>query len=177
MLSAPVIVLVCWVFVCRKYGKFLFEGLAIRRIPWKTLLVSVAIGVVGAVAAMLLMSKFSTGKSSMSKLVSTPLGFTVVVFLCLTLPFIEEIYYRGFIYPVLRKKVGVVGGIILMTVWFGGAHAAQLWQDPAALIFVAAMGLVWTLQRELSKSVVAGMVTHWIYNATLFAPDLIGWLG
>lgn len=172
MLGAAATFVVCWLFVCRKYGKSLVEGFAIRRVPSKTIFLSVAIGLAGAVAATALISQFGTGKSLMEKLLSTPAGFAVMVFLGLTVPPFEEIYYRGFIFPVLSRKLGVAGGILLVVVWFGSAHAFQLAKDPAALIIVVVMGLVWTLQRHLSKSLVPSIVSHWTYNAALFAVGL-----
>ena len=182
--SGPIIILVAtmlgtasvfvwsWVFVCRKYGRSLVEGFAIRRVPRKTLLMSAAIGVVSATVALVLCSLFSTGESFMEELASTPLGLTVVAILALTVPPFEEIYYRGFLFPVLARKLGVVGGILLVTVWFGVAHAFQLAKDPVGLAVVVVMGLMWTLQRHLSKSLVPCIVSHWVYNATLVAASL-----
>ena len=173
MLSTAAVFVVSWVFVCRKYGKSLAEGFAIRRVPARALLKSAAIGMASAVVAVALCYLFSTGESFMQELVSTPLGFAVMMFLALTVPPFEEIYYRGFIFPILTQKLGVVGGILLVTVWFGVAHAFQLAKDPIGLAIVVVMGLVWTLQRHLSRSLVPSIVSHWVYNAVLFTVSLL----
>jgi len=173
MLGTAAVFVVSWGFVCRKYGKSLVEGFAIRRVPRRTLVVSATIGVVSGVVAAVLCFLFSTGESFMHELASTPLGFAVTAFLALTVPPVEEIYYRGFLFPVLTRKLGVVGGILVVTVWFGMAHGFQLAKDPVGLAIVVVMGLMWTLQRHLSRSLVPCIVSHWVYNATLFAVSLL----
>ena len=80
---------------------------------------------------------------------------------------VEEIYYRGFIFPVLCRKLGAVWSILIVTVWFGGVHAAQLHGDWALLPIVTGMGFIFTVQRYLTGSLLPSIVTHWTYNTFL----------
>ena len=57
--------------------------------------------------------------------------------------------------------------------WFGAAHAPQLLGVPLNLLIVTMMGFVWTLQRHYSGSLIPGLVTHWVYNASLFGMDFL----
>lgn len=174
-LGLGVTTLVSWHFVCRKHGRSLLEGFSIRAVSRRTMVVSVVTGVGGAVVALVLINRFGTGESYMAKLVAEPVGFTLVMLLALTAPLVEEVYYRGFLFPVLRKKLGAGFAILLVTVWFGAPHAFQLAGDWVGLPVIVAMGGVWTLQRHRSNSLVPSMVCHWSYNAVLCVVSVVQW--
>lgn len=164
---------VAWYFTCRRYGRSFAEGLAINRVGIGQILLSIAIGVAGAVAGMACFSETESGDSMMSKLISTPEGRIIITVLAVLLPPLEEIYYRGFIFPIIRRYVGPGWAILLVTLWFGGVHVPQLAGDWAALVIVTCMGAIWTLQRHLTKSLVPSMITHWVYNLCLTLPGLL----
>lgn len=173
LMSAGFGVCVSWYFVCRKYRLSSRIGFAFSRIGIKTTCLSVLMGIVGAALAAVLLDRYSTGESFMAEVTSTRDGLIVVCLIALILPPFEEIYYRGFIFPVLRKKLGPVWAIIIVTCWFGAAHGFQLAGDWVGLGVVAGMGCIWTLQRHLTGSLVPSIVTHWVYNATLVISSLV----
>ena len=173
LLSQAVISVVCWYFVCRKYRRTLVTGFALHRPRIHVLVLCIAIGLAGAVVGSRILSAHAAGESFMAKFSSTSVGFATVTVLMLVGPPVEEIYYRGFIFPVLRRKVGPVLAIAAVAVWFGVAHVFQLMGDWIAVPIVAGMGLVWTIQRHVHRSLVPSIVTHWVYNVGLLLVALL----
>jgi uncharacterized protein len=78
----------------------------------------------------------------------------------------EELFFRGFLYPVLARRLGRVAGILLTSVAFGFLHGAQLKYSWAVLI-IFLVGIALTTVRALTKSVAASFLIHVGYNGTL----------
>ena len=84
-------------------------------------------------------------------------------------PLLEEMFFRGFLYPVLVRRLGMVLAILLTAAAFGLIHAPQLGRAWAPVLVVFLVGLVLTITRALTKSVSAGMLIHIAYNGTISA--------
>ena len=164
--------LVSWYFVCHRYRRSLAEGLAIKKVGPLTVAACVGLAVAGAILPMLGSSSGGTGRSPMAQLVSTREGLAVICALALILPPLEEVYYRGFIFPILRRYLGAPWAIVLVTLWFGGAHFPQLMGDWPTLVIVTGMGALWTILRHVTGSLVPSIMTHWIYNLLVVLPAI-----
>ena len=82
-------------------------------------------------------------------------------------PLLEEFFFRGFLYPVLVRKFGVVAAIVLTSAGFGLIHAPQLGRAWAPVLVVFLVGLTLTITRALTKSVAASLLIHIAYNGTI----------
>lgn len=82
-------------------------------------------------------------------------------------PFMEELFFRGFLYPVLARRLGVVVAVLLTAIGFGLIHAPQLGRAWGPVLVVFVVGLVLTITRAVTESVAAGMLIHIAYNGTL----------
>ena len=80
-------------------------------------------------------------------------------------PLLEEFFFRGFLYPVLARRVGVVIAVLLTAVGFSLIHVPQLGQAWGPVLIVFLIGLALTIIRAKTKSVSAGLLTHMAYNA------------
>jgi membrane protease YdiL (CAAX protease family) len=83
-------------------------------------------------------------------------------------PFMEELFFRGLLYPVLARRFGVAASIFLTGAAFGFLHGAQLKYSWAVLI-IFLVGMVLTAVRAVTKSVAASFLVHVGYNGTLSA--------
>jgi CAAX protease family protein len=83
-------------------------------------------------------------------------------------PLMEELFFRGLLYPVLARRLGVGTSIFLTAAAFGLLHGAQLKYSWAVLI-IFLVGVVLTAVRAVTKSVAASFLLHVGYNATLTA--------
>ena len=83
-------------------------------------------------------------------------------------PPVEELFYRGFLYPVLARPLGTFGAVVLTSVPFALMHASQLASAWAPLLMLFLVSVVLTLTRARTGSVAASVLVHMAYNTTLF---------
>ncbi len=83
-------------------------------------------------------------------------------------PFVEELFFRGFLYPVLARRLGVPSGVAITAAAFALIHSSQLAHAWAPLLILFLVGLALTLARVVTGSVIPGFLMHVAYNATLF---------
>ena len=82
-------------------------------------------------------------------------------------PLMEELFFRGFLYPVLARSLGLPVAVFLTALSFAMLHLLQLgfaW-GPVLVIFL--VGLVLTVVRAKTNSVAAGVLVHMAYNGTI----------
>jgi membrane protease YdiL (CAAX protease family) len=79
-------------------------------------------------------------------------------------PLLEELFFRGFMYPVLARRVGAGWAIALTALPFGLVHLPQYgWAWGAALVIVL-VGVVCGIVRAATGSVGASVLVHVGYN-------------
>ncbi len=84
-------------------------------------------------------------------------------------PLMEELFFRGFLYPVLARRLGVRIGVFFTALGFGLLHAMQLGFAWGPILIIFLVGVVLTLVRAVSHSVAASFLVHVAYNSTLTA--------
>jgi len=110
----------------------------------------------------------------MEDFLSTPVAAALTgVFAVSFGPLMEELFFRGFLYPVVARRFGVAIGILATSVAFGLIHAAQLAFAWGLVLIVFLVGLVLTIVRARTGSVGASFVVHVAYNSTLVVLGLI----
>ncbi|MBS4024894.1 MAG: CPBP family intramembrane metalloprotease [Clostridia bacterium] len=77
-------------------------------------------------------------------------------------PLGEEFLFRGFIYPVFRKRTGVVAAIILSSIIFASLHFDLIRFIPLA---AGGAGLAWLYER--SGSLITPVVAHAVWNTIM----------
>ena len=87
----------------------------------------------------------------------------------LVAPFIEELFFRGFLFPVLARRSGVAAAAVLTSLAFMLIHTSQLAGAWLPLLILFCVGMVFTLARAWTGSVAVPFLMHTAYNATLFA--------
>lgn len=95
--------------------------------------------------------------------------YLMMAFGILVAPLMEEIFFRGLVFPVALRYLGLSFATILTAALFAVIHQGQLAHAWAPLSLLFAVGLVLTSIRAVTKSVAASWITHLSYNATLFA--------
>ncbi len=84
-------------------------------------------------------------------------------------PVIEELFFRGFLYPVLARRQGVPLAVLLTSLAFVLIHVSQLGGAWLPLVILFFVGMALTVARASSGSVAVPYLMHVGYNATLFA--------
>ncbi len=94
-------------------------------------------------------------------------AYVMSLFSVTVAPFMEELLFRGLLYPVLARRLGVLWGVILTALPFALLHALQLAKSWGPLLVLFIVGLALTAVRAVTKSVAASMLVHIGYNLTL----------
>jgi len=89
-------------------------------------------------------------------------------------PLVEEIVYRGVLYPSFARKWGAAVGVSVSTLLFALVHVPQYWGSWAAITTIVLLSLVLTLLRAWTGSVLPGIATHLVYNSIQAAALLLG---
>jgi hypothetical protein len=79
-------------------------------------------------------------------------------------PLMEELFFRGFMYPVLARRMGVMWGILLTALPFGLIHLPQYGWAWGAAVVIFLVGVVCGAVRAATKSVAASFLVHVGYN-------------
>jgi membrane protease YdiL (CAAX protease family) len=74
-------------------------------------------------------------------------------------PFVEEIFFRGFLFQGFRQKYGWISAMLLSSTIFAAAHL-----DPVALIPTFVLGLVLAYLFQRSNSLWPGIILHFLIN-------------
>lgn len=90
--------------------------------------------------------------------------FLVVIMGVVLAPIGEEIYFRGFLYPAIRKRFGVLGGIIITSVCFSALHF-----DLFRLIPIALGGVGLTYLYEKTANIWTNILAHGVWNGITIA--------
>ncbi len=83
-------------------------------------------------------------------------------------PLLEELFFRGLLYPLLRRFFGLVVAIVLTAVAFAAIHGTQLGYAWAPILSIFVVGVVFTVVRVNRNSVAASFLMHCGYNFALF---------
>lgn len=91
----------------------------------------------------------------------------IAVFAVTLGPLMEELFFRGFFYPVLARRFGITAGVAVSALGFGLMHAAQYGYSWASVLLIFLVGLVLGVVRVVKDSVAAGFLVHAAYNGTI----------
>jgi membrane protease YdiL (CAAX protease family) len=83
-------------------------------------------------------------------------------------PLLEEVFFRGMLYPLMRRAFGLTAAIVLTAAAFAAIHGAQLGYAWGPILSIFVVGLVFTFTRERVNSVAASFLMHCGYNSALF---------
>jgi len=84
-------------------------------------------------------------------------------------PLLEELFFRGMLYPLLRRTFGLIIAVVLTAAAFAGIHGAQLGYAWGPILSIFVVGVAFTVARVRTNSVAASFLMHCGYNFALFA--------
>jgi membrane protease YdiL (CAAX protease family) len=104
---------------------------------------------------------------------STAAAIAVTVFVCVVAPIAEEFFFRGFLFGVLRRGLGVVVAAVIVGILFGLAHTGSA--QPQYLIPLGMLGFVLCLIRWRTRSLYPCMALHSANNALAIGVNQFHW--
>ncbi len=104
----------------------------------------------------------------MSWFPTDPLGITLLIVLSVVVaPVVEEMVYRGMLFPSLRLRIGLTPAIIVSGLAFGIAHVSLVW----LLVPMTVFGALLAIAFERTRSLEVAILGHALFN--LFAVVLV----
>lgn len=96
-----------------------------------------------------------------------PSALVLAAFGILVAPLMEELFFRGFLYPALARWTGSIISIVVTASAFTLLHGAQLGYSWAPLLLIFIVGVALTVTRVVTRSVATGVIVHMTYNFAL----------
>jgi hypothetical protein len=162
-----VLVYLCfWAIFKTRYDRPVFASLGWRPSTFSTLL-AVACGGALAILLSVVGSLIRTPKvkSPLDDLTSTPGMLVLFGLMAVTIaPLFEEMFFRGFIQPLLSRSLGTLAGIGITASIFGALHApeyAMAWQY---VVSIAVAGVAFGWVRARTNSIIPCTVMHGAFN-------------
>ena len=131
--------------------------------------VYVMAGIALSFALQILASRLPIPKNlPIDKFFSTPAEAWVLGIFSVTLaPLMEELFFRGFLYPALARGVGMTPAIFITAFAFALTHGQQLTYSWGPVLVIFLVGVILTMVRAYKNSVAASLVIHIAYNGTI----------
>ncbi|MDP8298846.1 MAG: CPBP family intramembrane metalloprotease [Candidatus Tantalella remota] len=92
-------------------------------------------------------------------------NIVVILSIILVAPLVEEILFRGFLYPALNYHMGRWPSIIITSVLFTFAHYTQVKNDYVFAVVIFLLSVVITYAKAKTGSTWLAIIMHFIYNA------------
>lgn len=152
------------------------DGLVFPRRSSRAITVAVALGCALAAGIVWVAHLPPFGKDAsqalVANLLSTGRGKATLLTLLVLLPFLEEGFFRGCVFPYLRAKTGAFAACLLVALLCGLCLLPQFpgywyWVGVPLLIALTAMHLVLTVERHVFDSVTPPLITHAVCNLVL----------
>jgi membrane protease YdiL (CAAX protease family) len=106
-----------------------------------------------------------------------PSAWLLAAFGILVAPLMEELVFRGFLYPALARLTGVAPAVVITGGGFALLHGMQLGFAWAPLLVLLIVGLALTVTRVVTRSVAFCVLMHMAYNFVIFTQVFIGTQG
>ena len=162
-------------------------GFGFRRIPWKVgvkafLVAGVGYFIVTAVyASLLALHGKDKLPSELGVTKSTAALIAATVFVCVVAPIAEELFFRGFLFGVLRRwRISVAGrqlgpwiAAVVVGILFGLAHTGSA--SSQYLVPLGFLGFVLCLVRWRTGSLYPCMALHSVNNSLALAVNQLHW--
>jgi uncharacterized protein len=102
-----------------------------------------------------------------------PSALLLGAFGILVAPLMEELLFRGFLYPALARWTGATASLIITASAFTLLHGAQLGYSWAPLLLIFVVGITLTVTRMRTNSVATCVIVHMTYNFVLLLQTYI----
>jgi uncharacterized protein len=81
-----------------------------------------------------------------------------------TAPLIEEIVYRGILYPAFERNLGMNKAIVLVSLFFGLVHIPQYYPSYVTIFLIFTLSVVLTVIRAYTGNLFLCVVIHTLHN-------------
>jgi membrane protease YdiL (CAAX protease family) len=95
---------------------------------------------------------------------SMPARFATAFVALVTAPLVEEVIYRGVLYPTIEKAAGVAVAVLVVSLLFAGVHVFQYINNIAVITVITALSFTLTAARAYTGKLLPSFVIHLVFN-------------
>jgi uncharacterized protein len=127
---------------------------------------SLLIAVVLLAVAWLATTLYGGAETQLDLLVksSLPARFATAFVAVFTAPLVEELIYRGVLYPAIEKAAGVGVAIGVVSLLFAGVHVFQYINNIAVITVITLLSFTLTAARAVTGKVLPSFIMHLVFN-------------
>jgi membrane protease YdiL (CAAX protease family) len=139
------------------------------RVSSSWIFTSISLGIVFGVLAFVAITELKGGIQTGWKIIGvsgrTPrFALPMQLVLVAAIPILEELYFRGFIYPALRNKLRLSFSVLICTLAFVSWHIPSILQNSLFILPPLVFGAISCLLFEFSRSLTPPILVHNISN-------------
>ncbi|MBI3949548.1 MAG: CPBP family intramembrane metalloprotease [Acidobacteria bacterium] len=118
-----------------------------------------------------------SGETAFDKLLqsSQSIRIAVAVLAVVTAPIVEELVYRGVLYPAIQARFGRMMAIVVVAGSFAVVHFMQYWGSALILVSLTLLSFVLTAVRAYTGKLLPCYVIHLFYNLIGVTLILVGY--
>ena len=130
--------------------------------PWKCVGLAVLLLLMGVLFTWL----FGGPETQLEQIVKSSLKarFVLAFLAVITAPLVEEIIYRGILYPAVQRTFGMLWAVGVVSILFAGVHVFQYYNNFAVVSVIAVLSVTLTLVRARTRSLLPCFVIHLVFN-------------
>ena len=134
--------------------------------PRRVILISVAIALGLYGLAFGVTTVYGGNKTDLDRLIESSIYTRIATALVAvaTAPLIEEVIYRGVIYPAVEKLTGMAFAIVVVSLLFAGVHVWQYKDNVAVILVITALSFTLTAARALTGKMLPAFIIHLVFN-------------
>lgn len=182
IIPVHLLTLVLMWFVVTDRGKRPFwRTLGWRYNNWWEPLLSVLLAVVLLAFGAALTKYYGGGPTDIDQIInsSTASRLLLAFLATATAPLVEEIVYRGVLYPALQRAIGVAWAVVAVSILFMSVHIAQYYNNISVIAAIGVLSLALTLVRAYTKNLLPCFIIHLVFNGLqslviIFHPYITG---
>jgi membrane protease YdiL (CAAX protease family) len=171
ILAHAITIAVCWAVVTRVGTRPFWESLGwswAGRSVWYWVVFSACI-IVGLIIVDQALVRIlpQSEENSFAELIksSQRVRIAIAVLATFTAPIVEETVYRGVLFASVRRHLGLIATVVLITLLFAGVHVLQYWGAWVSVAGLTLLSLALTVIRARTKSILPCVVVHTLNNA------------
>lgn len=157
---------IAWAVVTR-FGKIAIKNAL--RWSWDNrvgLAKSVLLGVSLFAASWLIVLAFGGKETELERIInSSRTAALLIAFMAVaTAPLVEEIIYRGILFPAWERLTGSVTAVVIVTLMFAIPHIPQYWPNMAVIFSIMMLSAALTIVRARTGRLLPCYVIHLVFN-------------
>jgi membrane protease YdiL (CAAX protease family) len=98
---------------------------------------------------------------------SKPASIAIGVFAVLIAPVVEELVFRGLLFAIAERVVGIKTAVVTTALLFGALHAPEYWHAWNHLLMITLVGLTFSFVRGFTGNLATSTILHVSYNTLI----------